>query len=282
MSYKTIVVHIDHEAQAETLLKAAVRLAGQNDAHLIGTYVAHALEPYMARASEIALSTEITKTLMREEIKRAAAIQGLFEKATKDQNLVSEWRFDPTQRSSVESAVQDIAKSADVLMIGSDYQEPPTGMVHGHVAPLIMGCARPVVVVPEAYQDKSLGDFVFVAWDGSRESSRAIFDSLPLLERAQSVWVHRVISSDEAKRHGENVTRDIADALSRHGVDLELSESVSSARKVGEEILNAASGRGADCIVMGAYGHSRMHNFLLGGATKHLIANSGVPLIMSR
>lgn len=281
MSYKTILVHIDHEAQAEQLLKAAVRLAGQNEAHLIGTYIAHSLEPYMARANEIALSAEITNALLKQEAKRASAIHSLFEKATNEQNLVAEWRYDENRRSTLESAVLEQARSADVLMIGADYKDPSTGLVHGHIAPVVMGCSRPTIVIPEAYQDKSIGEYVFVAWDGSRESSRAVFDALPLLKRAKNVWIHRVTSNDEAKRHGEDVTRDMADALARHDVKLELSDSTCSARKVGQELLGQVGSRGADCIVMGAYGHSRMHDFLLGGATRHILMNSTVPVMMS-
>ncbi len=282
MSYKTILVYIDHESKAEPLLKAALRIAEQNSAHLIGTYIAHTLEPYMARATEIALAPEITKALMAEEIKHAKAIQHLFEAATKGRNLVAEWRFDETLRNTVENAVLQQAGSADILMISADYKDPSTGLSHGHVAPLIMGNSRPTIVVPDAYADQSLGEYVFVAWDGSRESSRAVFDSLTLLQRAKTVWVHRVTSNDEAKRHGEDVTRDLANALARHDVKIELSDSTSSARKVGQELLDVAQSRGADSIVMGAYVHSRMHDFLLGSATRHLLANTTVPLIMSR
>lgn len=282
MSFKTILVHVDRETNAQPLLKAAVRLAEQNQAHLIGTYVAHAMEPYIARLNELALSPEIMKTLMREEINRADAIKSLFKAATEEQNLVAEWRFDPDIRTGVTNSVLDQARSADILVIGEEYKDPATGMPGSLVGPLIMNCARPTIVVPDAYDDKSLGEFVFVAWDGSRESSRAVFDALPLLKNARNVWVHRVISNDEAKRHDESVTRDLADALARHGINLELSESVSTARKVGEELISVAGSRGADCIVMGAYGHSRVHDLLLGGATRHILANSKVPLIMSR
>ena len=281
MSYKTILVHIDHENQAEHLLKAAVRLAGQNESHLIGTSIAHSLEPYLARANEIALSAEITNALLKREVERAAVLQGLFENATKQQNLVAEWRYDENRRNTLEAALLEQARSADVLMVGSDYKDPATGMEHGHLAPVVMGCSRPTIVVPAAYQDKSLGDYVFVAWDGSRESSRAVFDALPILKRAKNVWVHRITSNDEIKRHGDNATRDMADTLARHGVTLELSDSTGSARKVGKELLSEAGVRGADCIVMGAYGHSRIHDVLLGGATRHILANSTVPLFMS-
>ena len=281
MSVKTILVHLESETQAPHLLNAAVRLADQNQAHLIGTYIAHPLDPYVSGSGQIAISGEIEKILMKREYEQAAKLEKLFDQAIKDQNFVAEWRFDKSSRGNVLTGVLEQARIADLLLVSPMSQDYDTDVTYDQIGSIITRNARPTMVVPEGYLNKSLGEFVFIAWDGSPESSRAVFDAAPMLRSASSVWLHRVKSSDEAKRHDDVVTRQMADALARHGVKLEMSESTSSARNVGAEILSRAGDRGADCIVMGAYGHSRLHGFLLGSVTRHVLEHSSVPLLMS-
>lgn len=281
MSFKTILAHVDSESQAPHLLQAAVQLAEQNQAHLIGTYVAHPLGPYVARAGASASSAELAKVIMKHEYEHAAQLEVLFENATKDQNLVNEWRFDKSLQRSVSSALLEQARSVDVLLVSPTLEESKEVFSHDQIASILTHSACPIVVVPADYAAESFGQFVFLAWDGSKESSRAIFDFLPSLRDASSVWLHRVKSAEEAKRHDDDSTKDIAAALARHDISLEMSESVSSARDVGKEILKYATERGADCIVMGAYGHSRLHGLLLGNTTQYVLENSKVPLMMS-
>lgn len=281
MSYKTILVHLENESQATHLLSAAVRLAGQQQSHLVGVYVAHTIGAYTGRTSEAGISAEIAQIMMKNDIEQAGVLEALFEKATNAMPFVSEWRFDNNLHSSVAAGVLQQARSADVVVVSTDIEPAGKGFDHQDIAPIIMNCSCPAVVVPESYQDKTLGEYVFIAWDGSRESSRAAFDALPLLKNAKKAWLHRVKSDYEHKQYSDDATRSIADALARHGVDLEISDSVTSSRKVGEEILTCASDRGADCIVMGAFGHSRLHGILLGDTTRFLVRHSSVPLVMS-
>lgn len=281
MSFKTILLYLESESKATHVLKAAVRLAGKYESHLIGTYLLHRLEPYINRAGGGVISEDIIKIRMKVEIEQAGVLETMFENATRAQNLVAEWRFDKNFNNTVSEGVTEQARSADILVISAELKNSDIRFSPEHLAQIVTHNSRPTIVVPENYQDKSLGEFVFVAWDGSRESSRAIFDALPILETAKSVWLHRVKSVSEDKQHGDDITRNVADSLARHGVNVETSESASSARTVGQEILSCARDRGADCIVMGAYGHSRMHSFLIGGATRYVLENSPVPLIMS-
>lgn len=281
MSFKTILVYLESESQARHILKAAVRLADKHKSHLIGTYVAHPLEPYVTRTLDAVDSTEILKIRMEDEIRYAEQLEKLFTAATRAQNFTAEWRFDKSLLYTVVAGVMEQARSVDVLLVSAKQKNSGFRFAHEHTAHIITNCSRPTIVIPEAYQDTSFGDSVFAAWDGSRESSRAIFDALPLLKMADNVWLHRVKSLYEYKQHGNEVTRNLADTLARHGVKVETSDSESSARLVGQEILNCVQDRGADSIVMGAYGHSRMHGFLLGCATRLVLENSSVPLVMS-
>lgn len=108
-----------------------------------------------------------------------------------------------------------------------------------------------------------------------------MFDALPLLKNASQVWLHRINAPDETKLFHDTATQDLANALSRHGVDLTVSLSGCPARKVGEELLSVATDRGAVCIVMEAYGHTRLHRLLLGGATRYILDNVTIPVFLS-
>jgi len=281
MSFKTVLVHLDHQVQAKHLLKAAVRLAAQHQAHLIGTYIMHPIEPYVGTTVDISIAAEVGQLLSKEQHERAFELARLFETATKGQDFVAEWRFLKNNQRAVATTLVELGRAADIILVSGEINDPPSGVTNPGIASVVMSSSRPALLVPEAYTDKSLGEFVLVAWDGSRESSRAVFDSLPLLKSASTVWLHRINSNDESKNHGDDLTKDLADTLSRHGVDLELSFSQCNARKVGEELLTVAGDRGADCMVMGAYGHSRMHSLLLGGATRYVLQNATIPLFLS-
>ena len=281
MSFKTVLVHLDHRAQAEHLLKAAVRLAAQHQAHLIGTYIMHPVEPYAGQVGDISISVEIAQLLLKEQKARATELAALFEATTKEQDFIAEWRFIEDNQNAVVNTLLEQGRAADLIMVSGEIHDRSTSVTNTGIAPVIMSSSRPALLIPETYTDKSLGEFVLVAWDGSREASRAVFDSLPLLKCASTVWLHRINSNDESKGHGDDITKDLADSLSRHGIDLELSFSQCNARKVGEELLKVAGDRGADCMVMGGYGHSRMHSILLGGATRYVLQNATIPLFLS-
>jgi len=262
MSYKTILVHLDSEAEAPHLLKAAVTLASQYQSHLIGS-----------------VSVELATALRETELDRAAKLEKMFDNATREQNLVAEWRFDLNFLSGVSTQVLKQARSADLIMVSTEPKNTANDTTH--IAPIITKCSRPTVVVPESYQDLSLGKFVFVAWDGSGESTRAVFDALPLLQRAENVWLHRVKATFEEKHNGDAETKNLANTLARNDVKVELGESTCKTRKVGQEILSYAKSRGADCIVMGAYGHNRLRGLMLGDTTRYVIEHSNIPLLMS-
>ncbi|MBX2838210.1 MAG: universal stress protein [Gammaproteobacteria bacterium] len=282
MDIKTILVHLESELQAPHLLDAAVRLANQYSAHLIGTYVNQSLDPYVARSGEAVTSEELSKILLKDEYERAKHLEQVFNQSVKNQNFVAEWRFDKSLNYSVITGLLDQARTADLLLVSPIPRSDKKAQKYNQLGSTITRNPRPTLVVPQQYHNKSLGEYIFIAWDGSSRASRAVFDALPILTSAKSVWVHRVKSNDEAKRHDNETTRQLADSLARHGVQLEMSESVGSSRKVGSEILNCAQDRGADCIVMGANGHTRLHGFLLGNTTEFVLENSTVPLLMSR
>ena len=138
---------------------------------------------------------------------------------------------------------------------------------------------RPVLVVPYIQSGGLKLDRVLVAWDGSRNAARAIADALPLLARAKAVEV--VVVAGEPGKSDELPGADIAHHLARHGLKVNLQKIVSPEVDVPNTLLSHAADAGTDFIVMGGYGHSRLREFVLGGATRGVLASMTVPVLMS-
>ena len=117
-----------------------------------------------------------------------------------------------------------------------------------------------------------------VCWDGSRNATRAVADALPLLHRAGAV---EVVTIDTVERRNEVVGADIAGHLARHGLKVELKSITDKVNDVAVTILNHVADSCADLIVMGGYGHSRLREFVLGGATRGLLRSMTVPTLMA-
>ncbi len=146
---------------------------------------------------------------------------------------------------------------------------------------IIFGSGRPTLVIPHARQRArafSL-DTIVVAWDFSRPASRAVADALPILEKAQRIIVVTITNEKviDTKRSGA----ELAKHLAHHGVEVVLDTVDAAGRGIGDVLKSCIASRDADLLVMGAYGHSRIRDFILGGATKSMIAQPPIPVFLS-
>lgn len=141
---------------------------------------------------------------------------------------------------------------------------------------------RPVLHVPKAYQGNGDARQVVIAWNAQAEAARAVSDALPLLTRAREITLLLVDPAVGDEDHGEEPGSDIALVLARHGLDVTVRTAAAAGRPVSETLLDTARELGADLIVMGAYGHSRLRQNILGGTTREMLENSPVPLLLSR
>jgi nucleotide-binding universal stress UspA family protein len=144
---------------------------------------------------------------------------------------------------------------------------------------VIFGSGHPAVVMPETVRRPPGADTVVVAWDFSRPAARAVWDALAILQRAKKVHVVTVTNEKaiDSTRSGE----ELAKHLSRHGVTVVLEEIDAAGRTVGEALEAHLVSRNADLLVMGAYGHSRVREFILGGATRSMLARPPLPVFLS-
>ena len=143
----------------------------------------------------------------------------------------------------------------------------------------LFGSGRPVLAVPYIQKSGLALNRVMVCWDGSRNAARAVADAMPFLARAKAVDV--VMVTGERTKSDEMPGADIAHHLARHGLRVTIQRIVSIDTDVACTLLSYAADAGADFIVMGGYGHSRLREFVLGGATRGILAAMTVLVLMS-
>ena len=149
-------------------------------------------------------------------------------------------------------------------------------------AKVVFGTATPILVVPNDGSFAEVGRHALVTWDGSREAARAVRDALPLLEAAHRVSLLAIDPLRQGHMHEGPHTSEMVAYLGRHGVNAEEMEVSSGAGGVTGDLLDWAGRIGADLLVMGAYGHSPVWEFVMGGTTQDLLERARIPVLMSR
>ncbi len=278
MSLKTILAYLPNPETAAELLRLATALAKKHDAHLIGLKIVARVPLYGALAVEIPGDVvEKQRQAMRDE---AVAVESVFEEAIDRAGCRGEWRTYDAIYSDLAGEVVKQALTSDLIIIGQEDNDPFDAWAD--LPPrVVMGCGRPVLVMPSAGKFDDVGKRPMIAWNASRESARAAFDALPLIEDAEVVNILAVNQTESRGEESFTPGDGLALALSRHGVKAETATSTTSELKVGDELLSRLADKGCDLLVMGCYGHSRVREMLFGGATRHLLAHMTVPVLMS-
>lgn len=146
---------------------------------------------------------------------------------------------------------------------------------------IIFGSGRPTLILPQAWKRPETSPFAtaVVAWDFSRTAARAVADALPLLQKAKQVFV-MTVENEKAIERGRSGA-ELAKHLARHGVEVVYDRVDAAGRRIGDVLEEHVAKRKADLLVMGAYGHSRLQQFILGGATRSILARPRLPVLMS-
>ena len=169
------------------------------------------------------------------------------------------------------------ARYADLTIIGQQPANGPDDTEESFADLLVMRSGRPVLVLPQIGARKPIGRHIVVALNASREAARAVGDAMPLLERSDKVDIMSV----EPEATGDLPGADIAHHLARHDINAEAKRSVANQIDPGDVLLNYLADSGADLMVMGAYGHSRVREMILGDVTRHMLEHMTVPVLMS-
>jgi nucleotide-binding universal stress UspA family protein len=276
MSFKTILVHLDHRPRSSERLALAFGLAERFDAHLVGLFApGTARLPSYARAEGGPLLRELLDKRRAEILGEAeAGFRKIAQRNGKDR---SEWR---TADAEPAVAMRLSARYADLIVAGQP-EAGDEGELQGLADELVLSAGRPVLFAPYAGRFATVGKRVLVAWDGGREAARAVSDALPFLQTADNVEVAVFDPERAAHRHGEQPGADIGLYLARHGVKVQVARQSGAGFDVGSQILSRAADTGADLIVMGAYGHARVRELMLGGVTRTMLEAMTAPVLMS-
>jgi nucleotide-binding universal stress UspA family protein len=189
----------------------------------------------------------------------------------------SEWRSLPY----LSSEVGVHAYYADMVVIARPESASQTAGPPGLAESLVLSSGRPIIVFPPRGTASKVRR-ILVAWNAKRESIRAVADALPLLAKAEAVEVLVVDHQRHPTGHGQEPGADIARHLARHGAQVEVRRLSSGGKDVGSLLLSQAAGFGADLLVMGAYGHSHLREWMFGGVTRTVLYEAGLPVLMSR
>lgn len=272
MSYKTILVNVDIDGPFESVIEAAHDLAQRLDCTLIGLCAADAQLP-LAMADGGTLAVELWQKERDETKVEFKRIQAVFDKLTAGSGN-TEWR---AVLDSPSRAVAGLSRAADLVVMRAAKGASTSDSVRA-AAPssVVLQAGRPVLVLAHGRNRVPLKKAV-VAWKDTREARRALADAVPLLAAATEVSVVTV-----ANEIDPSIKRGVTDAvafLARHGIEasIELIESADEQGKLAGFIAYS----GADLVVSGAYGHSRLREWAFGGVTRFLLDKTDVNRFMS-
>ncbi len=279
MSYKTILVSLNEVGRLPELVAAAVTLARETGAHVSGLYVVPAVQVYPSVGFEAAPQVfEGNRSFFKDN---GARVKQAFEEAMRREGLSHDFHQIDARTPVIADEVVAAGRVADLVIVSATNPEEITGVERDFVEQTVMALGRPVIVLP--YKGKaavSLNE-VIIGWDGGREASRAAFDALPLLKKAAKVRVVRIDPQKDPSLRGSVAGADLAEALARHGVRAEAQGYPTDGQDEGQALMRCAEDSGAGLIVMGAYGHSRLAEFIFGGATRFVLNRLVCPVLMS-
>ena len=224
---------------------------------------------------------DIPGMVVAERQKSAANAQVLisaFETTATKRGVPHKQIVESCTTSQLAAIVTEHARMRDITMIPIG---EPAALQQYVAESVIFGSGRPTIVLPEVPKrgGPSSFDIVGVAWDFSRPAARAVADAMPILERAKTVRV--VTITQEKTIDTKRSSADLAKHFACHGIEAVLEEEEAAGRTIGQALEDYVTAREIDLLVMGAYGHSRLRDFILGGATKTIIAHPPLPVLLS-
>src|SRR5450759_1772107 len=270
MSYATLMVYVNADHVSKTIVNVAAGLADKFSANLVGLSALAIMPPFVAEG--VVIVDNVSEFDIAQMKTRLAEAGDKF-RAAAGAGRQTEWR------SALEIPTDTlIARCADLIVIEKSGRSIDFYRV-ADAGAAILGAGRPFLVVPGSVKSLT-ADHVVVGWKDTREARRAIQDALPFLHEAKRVTVIEICENDqkEAARHGVD---DVVLYLARHRIKAEGRVETQLLGSGADQIIGFAEEEGADLLVTGAYGHSRLNEWIFGGMTRDLLASSPICCLMS-
>jgi len=278
MKYKNILVHLDNSNGCRNRLEAAFALARDFEGQLTGLFVVpnYVVPSYVEAQISVDLITDVTERALA---RARETIKG-YEKMAKEAGVTMQAHVLEGQLIPM---LREHSKYADLMLLGQDDPDDPDNASYGLADALLFEGACPCLIVPHSGKLAAPGKRVLLTWNASRESAHALREAMPILKRAETVVVLSSEpdggDSDLASGHPH------AEALSRllesHGIEAVSSGISDPDLNVSDAIVDQAADMDADLIVMGAYGHARLREIILGGVTRDLLKRAPVCLFLA-
>ena len=272
---KDVMVRLDGTAADEVRLAAVDGIADIFDSHIIGLYFN--VMPVVVAAEDGVGAIGAAELLQAAKDAGDKMEARLIQRLTRLQKPMELRRFDTVDNDIADVTCRE-ARAADTFVALRPNGAPPERQ---HVVEAVLfGSGRHVFLVPNRKPAKAAFDRILVAWNGGRESARALAEALPYLHKANEVTV-LVVHDEPSTELQTALGTDAVNHLKHHGINVALHRARIRDGGVGATLIAEARRLNADLIVMGGYGHSRLREWLLGGTTDELLHNAPIPLLVA-
>ncbi len=280
MPMKSVLVLIDDHEGSDARLDCARAFAERHDAHLSALSVG--LTPTYAYGMGAEANAEVFVRQAEQARERAQKVADAARTCKAPTEPLGDVRVIAKTAAVLGDAVGRQARYADVVLAGQPEPDKPGEYIHTCcIEGALFESGHPVIVIPPNKTWDPIGRRIMIAWDTSREAARAVADASSLLPSAEAVSVAIVDPEIGGNAHGEEPGADIGAHLARHGANVSVDRLPREGLRVSEALNRHATDFGADLIVMGAYGHSRLRETLFGGVTREMLTDAKVPVLLS-
>lgn len=276
MPIKTIALILTQAETTRPVFEAAEAIAVEHGAHIVALH-GEVIDPPPVLSPLDLPDSSVIASLYDAAAERSARIKAVFDDCVARSSVSAEWRPFKGSSGAATTGLVDSARAADLVVA----PQPRQGDVGEHDAVLFEG-GRPILFIPWIEKEFKAFKRVLIAWDGSRGAARATFDSLALLHAATEIELFAVDARDSDQQPADLSMSEIAASLARHGLKVNTRSQASEKLPVSAVLENRCSDFGADLMIMGAYGTSRIMERIFGGVTHVLLESMTVPVLMAR
>jgi len=281
MAVKDLLVHLDASPRADEWLTVAAALALKHGAYLTGLCVVDLPPPevfygFPAAFMDTKRADDVIAQMRTNRMEEAATVEAKFRDRLRRDGLAGEWRVVEGEAAEVLALH---GRYADMTIVG---QPDPTAEARTSELSIaaLMAAGRPLLVLPFAGSFAAFGRNVLIGWNATAEAARAVNEAIPLMQAADKVTVLSINPQRGMSGDGDVPAADIALHLTRHGIHAEAAHTIAEDISEGDALLSYAADIGADLLVCGMYGHSRLHELAFGGVTRSLLEEMTLPVFM--
>jgi nucleotide-binding universal stress UspA family protein len=273
MPGRDVLVVVDTEESVARRLPVAAALAKRGEIRVTGMYVTGL--PVTTAFSDLDGWAQLVDAYMTAQRAEAAKAEAAFRTEAARLKVAAQWHC---READMTEAVIAHARLHDLVIMGQSNPDAPMNALRpGEV---VLAAGRPGLIVPYVGTFTEIGRHVLVAWNGTREAARALHDAIFLIDAAEAVTVLEIDPPGEEEDPDLRAVH-VVEALKRRGVAAKAETTVSDGTPIADVILSLAADLTADLVVMGAWGHSRLREYVMGGASRGIFREMTVPVLMS-